>query len=118
MKSLSGYGPRGYVQCNACHEEVPEISKQTEPAYRLCVGCRPEKIAKRLEQAEQKAAQNVDRPKRGPGRPRKSPVPVPQATDQPKRKRGRPRIHPLPDPQVPAQPKRKRGRPRKNPVKE
>ena len=49
-----------------------------------------------------------DAPKRGVGRPRKNPPPDPEA---PKRKPGRPRVRPLPDPN---QPRRPVGRPRKN----
>lgn len=101
MKPLSGYGPRGYVLCNVCHEEVPDISKETEPAYRLHRNCSPEKIAEKKRQVEQKVEQKAA-----------------QNVDQPKRKRGRPRIHSLPDPNAPAQPKRKRGRPRKHPIVE
>ena len=72
--------------------------------------------------------------RRGPGRPRKNPIPAlaapamkrprgrprkiaPDVTDAApvKRKRGRPRKNPLPDPQEPPV-RRKRGRPRKNPL--
>lgn len=101
MKPQPGYGPLGYVLCNACGLEVPEISMQTEPKYRLHPNCRPEKISERKKQVEQKADEKAM-----------------QQGDQPKRKRGRPRIHPLPDPQAPVQPKRKRGRPRKHPIEE
>lgn len=48
--------------------------------------------------------------KRGPGRPRKHPLPDPNA---PKRGPGRPRKHPLPEPDTP---KRGPGRPRKYPL--
>lgn len=36
-----------YVSCNLCHELVPEISKETEEAYRFHPACRPEAVAKR-----------------------------------------------------------------------
>lgn len=49
-----------------------------------------------------------DAPKRRVGRPRKNPPPDPEA---PKRKPGRPRVRPLPNPN---QPRRPVGRPRKN----
>lgn len=55
--------------------------------------------------------------KRGPGRPRKNPLPVAQqeALAAP-RKRGRPRKIQIQQPLVEAAPKRGRGRPRKHPV--
>ena len=96
MKPQAGFGPHGYVLCNVCGFEVPEISSATELPYRLHPSCRPEKIAEKKKQVERKADEKVMR-----------------QGDQPKRKRGRPRIHPLPDPNAPVQPKRKRGRPRK-----
>ena len=45
--------------------------------------------------------------------------PAEKVEEQPKKKgRGRPRKYPLPDPNAPAKPKRGRGRPRKNPLPE
>ena len=47
-----------YVDCNLCHQPVPEISKQTEPAYRFHPDCRPEVIAKREAAKEARRAKS------------------------------------------------------------
>ena len=48
-----------YVSRNLCHELVPEISKQTEEAYRFHPACRPEAVVKREAAKEARRAETT-----------------------------------------------------------
>lgn len=79
-------------------KEMEIRAAQREYAERKAREAR-EREAARLRKAQEAAkkaaakAAEADKPKRGPGRPRKNPLPDPNA---PKRKPGRPRKNPLP----------------------